>query len=65
VKQLWEQKEEIANETAAIIAKLGLRGRLHSYLSVGDCGKMVLPLKHALGELARGGDHDIDFVSFP
>ena len=33
----------------SILARLGLMGRLHSYASIGDHGKLVLPLRRALG----------------
>eukprot|EP00566_Odontella_aurita_P001921 CAMPEP_0113531096 /NCGR_PEP_ID=MMETSP0015_2-20120614/3308_1 /TAXON_ID=2838 /ORGANISM="Odontella" /LENGTH=1747 /DNA_ID=CAMNT_0000429897 /DNA_START=442 /DNA_END=5685 /DNA_ORIENTATION=- /assembly_acc=CAM_ASM_000160 len=41
VRQLSHQKAELTHETAAILHRLGLFGRIRSYLSVGDHGKMV------------------------
>lgn len=49
LKQLREQKDEIARETVSIMSRLGKIGQLHDYVSIGDNGKMVLPLREALG----------------
>lgn len=49
VKQLRAQKLELSNETASIIGKIGKIGKLHDYCSIGDFGKMVLPLRASLG----------------
>lgn len=49
VKQLSEQKRELTRETVALLARLGKVGQIHSLVSVGDHGKLVLPLRAALG----------------
>ena len=46
--QLAAQRKELVREVSAIVARLGKSGQLHDYLSVGDHGKMVLPLRKAL-----------------
>ncbi|CAE8659898.1 unnamed protein product [Polarella glacialis] len=48
MKQLSHQKKELAREAGAIVSRMGRLGQLDGYLSVGDHGKMVLPLKVAL-----------------
>jgi SAM-dependent methyltransferase len=47
--QLVEQKREFLRETAWIVNALGLGGKIHTYASFGDSGKLVLPLKRCLG----------------
>eukprot|EP00756_Hemistasia_phaeocysticola_P008399 Hpha_TRINITY_DN14610_c2_g13::TRINITY_DN14610_c2_g13_i1::g.48367::m.48367 len=52
LKQMWQlraQKKELSQETKSTVARAGMLGKLHSYLSIGDNGKMVLPLREALG----------------
>lgn len=49
LKQLRQQKEELTRETVSIVSRLGMIGQLRDYVSVGDNGKVVLPLREALG----------------
>ncbi|TEB18997.1 oxidoreductase [Perkinsus sp. BL_2016] len=49
LKQVSEQRTELAQETLSIVTKLGLVGSLHDYASIGDSGKMILSLRSALG----------------
>jgi hypothetical protein len=46
--QLREQKGELVRETLDIITKMGLSENIHTYVSIGDSGKIVLRLKKAL-----------------
>ena len=48
LKQVSSQKKELAREVSAMVARLGKFGQLHDYLSIGDAGRMVLPLRTAL-----------------
>ncbi|CAK9063882.1 unnamed protein product [Durusdinium trenchii] len=48
LKQISAQKKELTREVCAIVARLGKFGQLQDYLSVGDPGRMVLPLRKAL-----------------
>jgi FAD/FMN-containing dehydrogenase len=49
LKQISEQRTELAEETLSIVSKLGLIGSLHDYASIGDSGKMILSLRSSLG----------------
>jgi len=49
VLQNRAQRKELARQTASIVGKLGRIGTLDGYVSIGDQGKMVLPLRAALG----------------
>lgn len=53
LKQLREQKNELARETVSIMSRLGKIGQLHDYVNIGDNGKMVLPLREALDMRGR------------
>eukprot|EP00592_Proboscia_alata_P004973 CAMPEP_0194371112 /NCGR_PEP_ID=MMETSP0174-20130528/19484_1 /TAXON_ID=216777 /ORGANISM="Proboscia alata, Strain PI-D3" /LENGTH=208 /DNA_ID=CAMNT_0039148965 /DNA_START=96 /DNA_END=719 /DNA_ORIENTATION=- len=44
LKQLSHQKQEIVREASSILHHIGWFGKVNSYLSVGDNGKIVLPL---------------------
>ena len=48
VGQLSSQKRELTREVVSCAARLGKVGALHSYLGIGDAGKLVLPLRAAL-----------------
>eukprot|EP00026_Physarum_polycephalum_P000921 Phypoly_transcript_00922.p1 GENE.Phypoly_transcript_00922~~Phypoly_transcript_00922.p1 ORF type:complete len:1281 (-),score=247.58 Phypoly_transcript_00922:48-3377(-) len=48
LKQLRQQKDELAQETLSIISRLGRIGQLHDYVSIGDNGKLVISLRDAL-----------------
>eukprot|EP00591_Stephanopyxis_turris_P015246 CAMPEP_0195541584 /NCGR_PEP_ID=MMETSP0794_2-20130614/51160_1 /TAXON_ID=515487 /ORGANISM="Stephanopyxis turris, Strain CCMP 815" /LENGTH=1794 /DNA_ID=CAMNT_0040675687 /DNA_START=95 /DNA_END=5479 /DNA_ORIENTATION=+ len=43
IQQLRRQKEEITRETLSIVSKLGMLGRIHNYVCMGDNGKTVKP----------------------
>jgi len=50
--QLNHQKREIARETVNLLNKMGKSrssGQIQNYLSIGDPGKLVVPLRKALG----------------
>jgi FAD/FMN-containing dehydrogenase/SAM-dependent methyltransferase len=53
VKQLNAQKAELVRETVSVLARLGKVGAIHAYCSIGDHGKIVLPLREALGMRGR------------
>lgn len=48
LKQLRQQKDELAQETLSIISRLGKIGQLHDYVSIGDNGKLVISLRDTL-----------------
>lgn len=48
ISQLSFQKKELVREIISILARLGEIGNIHSYCSIGDHGKLILPLKKAL-----------------
>ena len=48
LKQLRQQKDELAQATLSIISRLGKVGQLHDYVSIGDNGKLVISLRDAL-----------------
>lgn len=49
LNQLSSQKKELTREVCSIVAHLGKSGQMHDYLSIGDAGRLVLPLRRALG----------------
>ena len=51
MKQLRDQKKELVRETLEVIKKLNLSENIHTYVSIGDSGKIVLRLKKALSIL--------------
>ena len=53
LKQLNKQKVELCRETKSVICRLGKLGILHDYVSIGDHGKLVLPLRETLGMKGR------------
>jgi SAM-dependent methyltransferase len=49
---IWQvnaQKREITRETVSVLARLRRVGSVHSLVSIGDHGKLVTPLRQALG----------------
>jgi SAM-dependent methyltransferase len=48
VRQASEQKRELVREVVSVLARLGKVGAVHAYVSIGDAGKLVLPLRAAL-----------------
>lgn len=53
VRQLADQKKELVRETVSVLARLGKIGQIHNYCSIGDHGKLVLPLRKALDMRGR------------
>ncbi len=53
VKQLSDQKRELVRETVSVLARLGRVGHVHDYCSIGDHGKLILPLRKAVGMRGR------------
>eukprot|EP00164_Ancoracysta_twista_P002113 GFYU01002789.1.p1 GENE.GFYU01002789.1~~GFYU01002789.1.p1 ORF type:complete len:1110 (-),score=314.84 GFYU01002789.1:142-3471(-) len=49
VRQLSHQRKELLRETSAVLGYIGKHGRIRDYLSIGDNGKMVVPLCKELG----------------
>ncbi|KNC49063.1 FAD linked oxidase domain-containing protein [Thecamonas trahens ATCC 50062] len=49
LRQIHDQKAELTREVTSIIAHLGRVGAINGYVSIGDSGKLVLPLIKALG----------------
>ena len=48
LRQLSHQRQEIAEETCSLLAKAGKLGHVRRYCSIGDHGKIVLPLRQAI-----------------
>ncbi|KAF2073892.1 hypothetical protein CYY_004780 [Polysphondylium violaceum] len=48
VKQLAEQKRELVRETVSILSHLGKVGKINNFVSIGDYGKLISPLRNAL-----------------
>lgn len=70
ISQLSQQKTELVRETVSIMARLGKVGHVHDYCSIGDHGKLILPLRKALGMSGKAwivhdeeaGENDIPAV---
>lgn len=48
VKQISAQKRELVREIISVLARMGQLGRIHTYCSIGDHGKLILPLRAQL-----------------
>jgi len=48
VKQLADQKRELVRETISILSHLGKVGKIHDFVSIGDYGKLISPLRNSL-----------------
>ncbi|KYQ88882.1 hypothetical protein DLAC_10691 [Tieghemostelium lacteum] len=48
VKQLAEQKRELVRETVSVLSHIGMVGKVHDLVSIGDHGKLITPLRIAL-----------------
>ncbi|GAM26439.1 hypothetical protein SAMD00019534_096140 [Acytostelium subglobosum LB1] len=48
VKQLSDQRKELVRETVSVLSHVGLVGKVHDLVSIGDHGKLVAPLRKAL-----------------
>jgi len=48
-RQLSLQREDFRKQTLNVLGKLGMLCSIQSYVSIGDAGKLVLPLKRDLG----------------
>jgi len=48
VKQLSEQKKELVREIVSVMSRLGRFGKIHTMCSIGDHGKLVVPLRTAM-----------------
>lgn len=49
LKQLSAQKEELVNELEHLLSMVGKAKGLYGYVSIGDHGKLVLPIRAKLG----------------